>query len=72
MAVCSGAGLRRDGSGAETDDGDGNNTGTSRVPTPRRLRAFGYLRRDVHTAESDGGKEGAFSSRNIFLFISGT
>lgn len=72
MAACRGAGLRRDGSGAEADDGDGNNMGASRVPAPRRLCALGYLRRDVRTTERDGGKEGAFSNRTISLFISGT
>lgn len=46
--------------------------GISKVPIPSHLCAFEFIQRDFCTTQSDGGKEGAFSNINIFLFIPGT
>lgn len=46
--------------------------GISKVPIPSHLCAFEFIQRDFCSTQSDGGKEGAFSNINIFLFISGT
>lgn len=69
MAIGGGAGLRGDGSGVEAGDGDGNHTGTRGVCTPGRSCLFEYLRRDVRTTASGGGKAGALSHRNRYSYL---